>query len=470
MRFPGRDYLLYAQDPWVRHDRGRHLASGLLRFLYTPGHDRAELEADLSYVSTAFADLDYEFVDAQGDEAISYSPAGTRVYPIWRLTRHDTLDLLELLDTHDRVYIHNPVPNQLLTNGGRPDLHHRLRELREIIDDNPSKQFIVFGCQQLQLYFCFGMAGGALRIRGAPRGGHRRGTVNPRDVTGRLMDRDEFESIDWSYSPFVSRGDLAGDYVYVAMELAKSIPLYLADYYANRDVIDTPDDLLEQVYASIAKSPVNQLFANPTGSGLSAGRLWFLPGDRIRCDHCSVGYACRIYREGSVCALPGSNEQRLSAFFGTRDWKTVRDGIGKILQFQADRFENAVELEDGRRRKHLDKYDVDDPDHPFRMDPEIGKMANDLQRNAKQYAILLNPAITRPQVAIGIVNNGDGSPRQIRVERADVPARLQAQAARELEAAGVPREEQTPEMIFSHLEKHHQLAIEGEVVEGGKDY
>lgn len=468
MRFPGWEYRLFIQNPSARHDRVPHAAAGMFRYLYTESHPRHLVESDLLYVRTQLSTVEYEFVIADGDRATVHTPGETYEAPIWELAKDDSLDLLNAAESNRRVFIRNRVDHRKLTHPDRR-LQIQLRELLEIIESHPDVEFIVFAFVQPQLHFCFGMAGGAIKIRTSTNEFDEPGQVDRmRDVTTRFIRRYEVKYTDWSESPFVSRSDLAHDHAYVAMCLLKHIAPFIKDHFSNVRRIATPQDNLRAIFRSMQYTPHREFFSWPTGSGVKVGAAWSTFGDRIVCDQCSLRYACRIYEEGSVCALPGSNEQKLSSYFGTRDHRDVIEGIGRLVQYQADRVEESISIEDKRRRAIIEQYGPNNPEHPATLDPEVDKRINDLQKNAKQYAVLLNPALMSPKVAVQINNGG---PAPVQLTRADVTPRMQAQAARELEAAGTPRERLTPEKIFEHILGQQKEIVEGEVVDGvRKDY
>lgn len=143
---------------------------------------------------------------------------------------------------------------------------------------------------------------------------------------------------------------------------------------------------------------------------------------------------------------------------GSRKAEDVIDGVGRVLQFQAARFEDAAEAELEKREEAKRNGEPPPP-----LDPEINKMANDLQKNGKQYAQLLNPNLLKPQVQIGIRAG------QVEVSTPEVTPQLMASTVRELEQSGISRDNITPSMVYDHIAlKNGGKIIEGEVIDGIK--
>lgn len=202
----------------------------------------------------------------------------------------------------------------------------------------------------------------------------------------------------------------------------------------------------------------------------NSAAAWSIEGDRIRCDQCSLQHSCTLFQEGSVCALPSSEGRKLAGFFETRDSRVILQGVSEILQFQADRFERLVEDENAAwEAADKDLRDGIEGAQPYQPSPAVSKMANDLQRNAAAYAKLVDPALTRPQIAVQI-NNGTGAGPAL-PEPVKPSPKMLASAVRELEAAGHDRGVITKDMIYAHLSKEHGGAeiIEGDIVGGVKD-
>jgi hypothetical protein len=168
-------------------------------------------------------------------------------------------------------------------------------------------------------------------------------------------------------------------------------------------------------------------------------------GDMINCDTCTLADGCKLYREGAVCTVKGSETSPLAELFKSRDSGRIIDGLGTILAAQTKRLEMGMETEED--------LEV--------LDPEVTKIMNQLFTNGVKLAKLINPNLTKPLVQI---NNGKAGA----VAAAD-PKQLAAEVIRALEAQGIPRESITTEMFEGMMMKmvsdnREPAAIQGQVV------
>ncbi|WKW85467.1 hypothetical protein SEA_REYNAULD_14 [Rhodococcus phage Reynauld] len=458
MYFPGNDYITYIQNPSVSLDRVAYVAADFYRFLYTERTPKKRYDDDMRYIRMRLRDKDWEVVRISGRRATRITPDGETEYPVWELGRGRAFALKRYAANHDRVYIRNPLSHQQISRYYGPE-RRILRELWEINHDNPNCKFIVFGNFQMQLYFQFALAGGALRIReeftptGTP-GKVRRFL----DSDGSYVEQENAWDRDWTEDRFIERHDLAHNIVYIALCLLRNLPLYVQDLYSDVQRFKTPDGLLKDAYDRLKKLRPRDYFLGVHNGNVAWGGIWPLEGDRSMCDSCSLQYACRIYQKGGVCALPGTPGKRLSEKFLTRDSDEIIEGVQELLAFQVERLEKALTLEEEANRKR------DSEDKPKQLNGQIHAMANDIQKNAISLAKLINPMLTRPQVAVQI-NTSEGK----QVTMRDLTPQMQAAAIRELEQAGTPRSAQTPELILQHITKQQGGAvIQGEVVDGFK--
>lgn len=176
-------------------------------------------------------------------------------------------------------------------------------------------------------------------------------------------------------------------------------------------------------------------------------------GDKFHCDTCTLALSCKLYRKGAVCAVPGSEGIELSRYFDTRNSDTILDGLGKLMGIQANRIKMSIDAEasTGRHDKEINK----DLKNLFDQGTKLAKLVDPSLRGTSQ---------TNVQVNLGNVPGAAPTPRQ-----------LIAEAVKELELRGVPRENITPEMIQGMFmgaldPDQQQRAIEGVVVssdEGG---
>lgn len=442
MKFPGENYLVYAQDP-VRADVAAYADSGISRFLVSADITPDRLAGDMRQVRDVFAErgLDYEVVFAARNPGTRVTVTGGEVHveqvPVWTIGG-SLADLEQMTKDHELVYVHNTVHLN--------DVHwlFDLRELYEFMLTHPQARIVVFGHLNRSLFYGWGAAGSAIRIRSR----QRRQIDRILDAKGgfwevrRLADAHRVTGLelDDTSSSGMARA---------MMTFIQQIPLAFKEGYEN---FVRPEN--EERPASTPKNKSKQhefLFS------VSESRIQFIAGDRRLCDYCSVQYACKLYKERSVCIMPGTDGKRFADYFATRDADEVINGVAAALQMQATRLERILEEE------YQAAENVQEGDPPLPRDPEINKMLNDVQRNATSYAKLLNPMLTRPQVAVQ-VNTNSGEVETLR--QSEITPRMRASAARELEAAGTPRESLTPEMVLEHIAQSQGKVVEGEVVDG----
>lgn len=156
------------------------------------------------------------------------------------------------------------------------------------------------------------------------------------------------------------------------------------------------------------------------------GKPRTLTGDKFLCNMCSLQSRCALFREGSVCIVPGSEPEELAKFFQTRDSDTIIDGLGTLLAVQSHRLEHAIRAEEDKNELH----------------PETRKIINDLFDRGVKLAKLVNPALAAAGAAkINIQNNTanvlNGTPQA-----------LMAAVVEEFVRRGIPREDITPEMVL----------------------
>lgn len=172
-------------------------------------------------------------------------------------------------------------------------------------------------------------------------------------------------------------------------------------------------------------------------TGISSSRVRPIPkkiavliGDKIACDHCSLFDSCKQARDGGVCNLPEAETVDLAKFFNTRDADTIIEGLGAVLQAQAERAEAAIEWE-----RESEK-----------LDPELTKILRSMADGGEKLAKLLNPQLAGPKIALQI-NQGSGSAAVV----APNMKILMASAVKELEDRGVPRADITPDLVMRFL-------------------
>lgn len=169
-------------------------------------------------------------------------------------------------------------------------------------------------------------------------------------------------------------------------------------------------------------------------------------GDKINCDTCSLQTTCKFYRDGAVCSLPGSEPATLASQFKTRDSNIIIEGLGTLMASQSRRFERATELE----------LELDE------MDPEVTKIFNSLMTHGVKLAKLIDPALNSPKLAMYFQNGAPGAPG---TSGPPVnPKVVIGRAMAALEQQGIPRSQQTPEMIANVLNQP-SLVAQSQVIE-----
>lgn len=152
------------------------------------------------------------------------------------------------------------------------------------------------------------------------------------------------------------------------------------------------------------------------------------PGDKFVCNECSLAMHCKLYREGSVCTVPGSEPKELAAFFQTRDSGLIMDGLAEVVQINSRRLERGLELEEVNGD----------------LDKNVTVLATQLFDQGQKLAKLIDPSLRNPkvQVNLGTTNNNMivGDPREFVAKAFDA-----------LEKQGIARENITQEMIENVL-------------------
>lgn len=449
MHFPGEDYLVYLQDP-TRTDAPMALEAGLTRFLFTSWREARMMAraAAATYVNFTHARVPFELVYARDGEADRWvfdadgATVSRTTHPVWRLGVDDILTLQILDSESDLIFVENRLNLGVFKQPRH--IRYALREIWEYLGDpGRAAKVVIYGYFAREILYASGADGGAVPVR--DKMGYRTTRIyGPRSELHYYPHR-----YDWSQEDVAVGSQFADSPEYVAMKFLQQIPIAFRDTYANgieRLNIGRRD-------TDRGADPTEYL-VNPT----EGVKLRFLEGDRRLCDSCSVKYACRLYRERSVCIMPGSEGKRLADFFDTENPKDIIEGMATIIRYQANRFELMVEDEENfiESQKKAGKEYV-------KRDPEINKVANDLQKNAERLAKLVNPMLTRPQVAIQVNQSGGGS---VEMKQVEASPRERAAAARELEAKGIDRSELTPQMILDHIAGRDGRVLEGEVVNG----
>lgn len=464
--FPGPDYMHFVQVNKISRVSAAMREFGLSRIMLRGISYSRTLGAIEKTIR--FFDADPWFRDKYGlaieagPNMVYATPDGVKILPIWNLASDSALDLKEMAEMYGMVFIRNRVKNfELASRKSDTVARRRVREMWEVVNslgDAGTRQckFIIFDYYQLQPNFCMGMSGSAVLPSAGADSDIRVYQLGGRSEPYRPENAERYaRELEMPL-------ELAKDPWAVNLRVFQLQPQYLKEFYENIDRFHHDDDkfktALEASDRVIGKDHWVSTFRSEYVKHRPHANIWSTLGDEKLCNHCSVDFACRYYERGAVCTLPGTEGRTLASLLGSRDSKKVIEGIGKVLTFQAQRFEEAAESEFAAREKAAAAGEPPPP-----LDPEINKMANDLQKNAKQYATLLNPSLLKPQVNVNIAAG------QVGISQPETTPQIMAQAARELEAAGTDRSQITPSMVYEHIaRKNGGKIIEGEVIDGIK--
>ena len=174
-------------------------------------------------------------------------------------------------------------------------------------------------------------------------------------------------------------------------------------------------------------NPVKQL---PVVATKGSGTFNAVEGDMITCDTCGLADKCKLYREGAVCSVQGSESSNLAKMFNSRDSSKIIDGLGAVMEASVNRLQRGMESEEEFGE----------------LDPEVSKMMNQVFQNGIKLAKLVDPSLTKPLVQInGGVGGGANQLNGLSSKE------LMATVVREIEAQGIRREDITPQMVESML-------------------
>ncbi len=211
---------------------------------------------------------------------------------------------------------------------------------------------------------------------------------------------------------------------------------------------------------------------------IKGSKMALQSADMKACDFCSMWSACRYYREGSVCTLPGSDYNEIAKQLGTRDAFAIGSGIAELLKINVDRIEDARRVEKARTTVALtaaisgDEEDDDDSKPgrkstkaPSSIDSELTKLIDSTVKHglalANLYKVPAEGKGSNGKVVINITGGGDSGTADLRATPA-ITRELASRAVMEIEQGGVAREDITEEQIMEWLASN---IVEGEVVE-----
>lgn len=163
--------------------------------------------------------------------------------------------------------------------------------------------------------------------------------------------------------------------------------------------------------------------------------------DRFACDTCILQSSCKLFRQGSICVVKGSEGVGLAEHFGTRNVDKLLGGLVKLVEKQAERLDDSLKAEEDAEE----------------INPEVTKQFNQLFANGVKLAKLLDPSLNGgPSVS---VNVGVGAGGVAAISTAN-PKQVVASIIQELEASGIPRENITHEMIQGFLKNMGDMGVE----------
>ena len=181
----------------------------------------------------------------------------------------------------------------------------------------------------------------------------------------------------------------------------------------------------------------------PTSQSIFVRRIKPSRGDKNLCNTCTLQLACKYFRDGGVCIVPGSEPLELARFFKTRDSGEIIEGLGTLMAAGARRLDKALEKEEEKDE----------------LLPETTKIIKLLFDQGVKLAKLVDPALAASGSARLELVMGD---KNTQINGA-TPQALMAAILDEFMRRGIPREQVTEEMImavYASPEDLKQKAIE----------
>lgn len=356
------------------------------------------------------------------------------VYPVWEYG--DELDLLEEMlaqpagqnveacGDKDTPVEERPVANQehivvitKLPNASTGPGRRFMRQLKEIHEDYPEATLHIHGLQGFRVLF--GMKFGS-------------GDFDPTEITPKdsvvipagtsIPHQQLIRHPQWVRVLGFNPVDLQVPRNRVIFNIKSAV--WAAKYWEDQIAPKTQSNAEPDT-----TSPDAAYYPPTVGRGTITARKG-APGDKVVCNECSLAITCKFFRTDSICTVPKTETQKLSAFFGTRNADDIIDGLDALVKKNAERLDDALDTE----RAFGD------------INPETGKQIGQLFDQGVKLAKLLDPALRAgPKVQVNVGQGGQAS-----VQVGDT-RQLVAQAYRELEAQGIPRDQITPAMIEAVL-------------------
>lgn len=363
------------------------------------------------------------------------------VYPVWVYGDQMVPDLEHLMAKQQlpegRMPDERGVDGQehrvVLTNLPAVNTHMGkalLRTLKQLQDDYPDCILHIHGLYSWKAMFGYGW--GAADID--PVATARRGKLSMPAGGEKLYEKADTQ---WLSMLGYTQGQLASPQERTKFNIHSAV--WAGDNFTSDERFRVRNDG-EPVDVETPKSE----YKRKTVKHIRAPRATKQPGDKLLCDKCSLAPACKLYREGGVCTVPGTDGSGLAKHFGTRDADDIMDGLGKVLQEQTKRFEKGVEGEE----------------RTGEIDGEVTKIGNSVFQMGVKLAQLIDPSLAKPgvQVNVGISNHNGGSSM---AELQNTPPQMIAALVKELqEEHNIPLESITPSMIAEFLISKNRKEID----------
>lgn len=380
---------------------------------------------------------------------------------VWSLGNHDYQNLFDKSAVFGTVIINNDVHQNTYRKNYYNKFAERLRWIFEAQKVFPNTRFLIAGVLNFELAYNFGMDGlisayvdkQVNTIMNRPDGTYRKYNV---------MNDYSLEDLMGAWYPLaVKYSDKSVPWL--TIKLILETPAYQKEFHSekNRELGKYgPDDFTDVDYfcgyafrnsrvlyfPRMTKEKLKYWRKDGTigSSGKQddprqMGTVYtkkFIWDDGVFCDNCSLSYCCLLYRKGGACRVPKTKGSRFAAKFASGDAQDILDGMGSLLE------RKAIIVD-----KRLTKMEEEDT-APSKEDV---RMMDGLFKDAAQLAKLRDPSLTRPQVAVQVNNNqlesGDGQ-NSITA----MTDREYAQAVREIEAAGVSRDNITQQMVEQYVQ------------------
>ena len=287
------------------------------------------------------------------------------------------------------------------------------RNLRELQEEYPDCILLLHGSYSYRVMF--GMGFGAADVD--PRTDAANGKVNlPNGKT--LAYARTVGQLQWVNLLGMSVTDLKVPSERCVFNIKSAI--WAGDHFTENLKVKTRGSVTADPDAPMTLIPV-------TSSFRSDKRVEAQEGDMIECDSCSLSDTCKLYREGAVCSVQGTEGNALAKMFQSRDSSKIIDGLGTVLAAQTNRLQRGMESEEEFGE----------------LDSEVTKMMNSIFGNGIKLAKLVDPTLSKPLVQI---NNG-----KVSAVAGSSPKELGAAVIAELERQGFTRDQITPQMFEQML-------------------